>query len=190
MILTHRRDKLIQAIIFFSKETKWCGKTKLFKLLYLLDFEHFKQTGRSVTGMDYYAWEMGPVPVVLAEEWDNFKPDFEKKVNIKYEMLDSGTGKYIRQTVVAKVNFDETFFTRRELRLMSEITDKYREHYASNMVEVTHAENGAWEKTWDNGKGYNIRISYRLAVGDVLVKQHVMAAAKEYTTLLERIGEK
>ncbi|OAD23239.1 XRE family [Candidatus Thiomargarita nelsonii] len=188
MIITHRREKLIQAIIFFSKETKWCGKTKLFKLLYLLDFEHFKQTGRSVTGMDYYAWEMGPVPVALAEEWENFKPDLKNQVNIKYEVLDYET--YIRQTLVAKVDFDDTFFTRRERRLMSEIADRYRDHYASDMVDVTHAENGAWEKAWDNGKGYNQRIDYLLAVGDVQEKQYVMRAAKEYTALLEQVGVK
>jgi uncharacterized phage-associated protein len=111
MIITHRREKFIQAIIFFSLKTKYCGKTKLFKLLYLLDFEHFRQTGRSVTGMDYYAWEMGPVPVALAEEWNNFKPYLQNNVFIKYQEVNSENGKLTRQTVMAKVDFDETFFT-------------------------------------------------------------------------------
>ena len=53
MMVPHDRDKLINAIVFFAKNTKYCGKIKLIKLLYLLDFEHFRQTGRSVTGMDY-----------------------------------------------------------------------------------------------------------------------------------------
>ncbi|MFC1858011.1 Panacea domain-containing protein [Thermodesulfobacteriota bacterium] len=38
------------------------------KLLYFLDFIHFKHTGKSVTGLDYYAWQMGPVPRDLYEE--------------------------------------------------------------------------------------------------------------------------
>ncbi|MCK4554722.1 DUF4065 domain-containing protein [Candidatus Parcubacteria bacterium] len=29
------------------------------KLLYNLDYTHFKETGKSVTGLDYYAWEIG-----------------------------------------------------------------------------------------------------------------------------------
>ncbi|WP_217994559.1 Panacea domain-containing protein [Rodentibacter caecimuris] len=37
-------------------------------MLYFLDFEHYKQVGRSVTGLDYSAWKMGPVPVDLHEE--------------------------------------------------------------------------------------------------------------------------
>jgi len=35
---------------------------KLFKLLYFLDFVHFKNYGTTVTGMEYSAWKMGPVP--------------------------------------------------------------------------------------------------------------------------------
>jgi uncharacterized phage-associated protein len=182
--------KLIQAIIFFSLKTQYCGKTKLFKLLYLLDFEHFRQTGRCVTGMDYYAWEMGPVPVALAEEWDNFKPDLQNKVFINYQLVHSETGKLTRQTIRAKVDFDDTFFTKRELRLMTEIADRYHTHYASDMVEVTHAENGAWEKIWNNGKGYNQRIDYRLVVENTDEEQYVMTADQEYTTLLEQVGSK
>jgi hypothetical protein len=52
MLITHERDKLINAIIFFAKNTRFLGKTKLCKLLYFLDFEHFKETGRPVTGLD------------------------------------------------------------------------------------------------------------------------------------------
>jgi hypothetical protein len=49
------REKLIQAILYFALNTQHLGKTKLFKLLYLLDFDHFRHTGRSVTGMEYRA---------------------------------------------------------------------------------------------------------------------------------------
>ena len=68
MIVTHYREKLIQAIVYLSDNTRHCGKIKLFKLLYLLDFEHFRQTGHSVTGMEYRAWKMGPVPIELVQE--------------------------------------------------------------------------------------------------------------------------
>ena len=70
MIKTHEREKLINAIVFFAKNTKYCGKIKLIKLLYFLDFELFRQTGRNVTGLDYRAWKMGPVPTDFYQEWD------------------------------------------------------------------------------------------------------------------------
>ncbi|EQD63619.1 hypothetical protein B1B_06949, partial [mine drainage metagenome] len=53
------------------------------KLLYLLDFEHFRQTGYSVTGMEYHAWKMGPVPTDLFEEWEALEPDLAAAIDIK-----------------------------------------------------------------------------------------------------------
>jgi hypothetical protein len=52
MLVTHEREKLINAILYFAHETKYLGKFKLFKLLYLLDFEHFRLTSHSVTELD------------------------------------------------------------------------------------------------------------------------------------------
>jgi len=70
MIITHHREKLINAIVYFARHTKNCGRTKLMKLLYFLDFKHFAQTGKSVTGQKYFAWDFGPVP---AEVWHEFE---------------------------------------------------------------------------------------------------------------------
>lgn len=61
MLTNHERQKLVEAVLYFATNVKKLGKVKLFKLLYFLDFEHFRDTGRSVTGMDYVAWKMGPV---------------------------------------------------------------------------------------------------------------------------------
>ncbi len=56
MLIEHDRAKLLNSIIYFLSNTKSCGKTKLFKLLYYLDFMHFREIGWSVTNLDYYAW--------------------------------------------------------------------------------------------------------------------------------------
>lgn len=184
MIVTHHRDKLIQAIIFFAKHTKHCGKTKLFKLLYLLDFEHFKQTGHSVTGLNYYAWEKGPVPVALEDEWDEFKPDLASAIRIKPESLFS----YSRQTVVPQREFDDSYFSKRELDLMRQIAEKYRGHFANDMVDVTHAENGAWDKVWAGGEGHNQPIDYKLSLEGSPVKDQIEKAAEEYNELVARVG--
>src|SRR5690606_25574398 len=38
MLKSTNRTKLIHAIVYFATHTRFCGKVKLFKLLYLLDF--------------------------------------------------------------------------------------------------------------------------------------------------------
>src|SRR5688500_15970622 len=82
MVKTYRREKLLNAIVFFAANTRYCGKTKLYKLLYLLDFEHYKATGRSVTGLEYYAWQMGPVPAKLDGQLDEPSGDLYEAVRI------------------------------------------------------------------------------------------------------------
>src|SRR5690606_25051292 len=102
MLIGRDRQKLIQACVYFATNTQGCGKVKLFKLLYLLDFAHFRETGRSVTGLDYLAWRLGPVPIELAQEWDELEPDLAEAVEIVPEQVFD----HVRERVVAKVAFD------------------------------------------------------------------------------------
>ena len=55
------REKIDNAIRYFCRHTKHLTETKLYKLLYFLDFLHFKEVGRPVTDLDYFAWDFGPV---------------------------------------------------------------------------------------------------------------------------------
>lgn len=162
MIVSHERDKLINAIVYFARNTRHCGKIKLIKLLYLLDFEHFRQTGRSVTGLDYLAWKMGPVPFAFYQEWDDLPPDLAAAIDIVPEKVYDHT----REAVVPKAPFDDRHFTRRELRIMAELVEQLRDSYSRPMIDLTHAQLGPWEKIWDGGRGDNDRIPYVLAIAD------------------------
>lgn len=162
MIISHEREKLIQAIVYFARNVKYCGKIKLIKLLYLLDFEHFRQTGRSVTRLDYHAWKMGPVPLALFQEWDDLAADLASAIDIVPEKVIDHT----RETVVAKIQFDDRHFTRRELRIMAMLVEQLRDSYSKPMIDLTHVQLGPWEKIWDGGRGNNDRIPYALAIDD------------------------
>lgn len=156
------RKKLINAIIFFASNTEFCGKIKLFKLLYMVDFEHFGQTGKSVTGFEYEAWKFGPVPAVLMEEWEDLNPDMAEAVHIESERVID----YERQTV--KVNdgviFEDDLFTPRELRIMANVAEKYCETRSGKLIDITHEQNGAWDKVWQKGFGDRETIPYSLAL--------------------------
>jgi len=158
MIITHHREKLINAIIYFAKHTEYCGKTKLLKLLYFLDFCHFKQTGKSVTGLDYFTWEKGPVPKDLFEELsDNMKSDLKNSINIVLgESL---------QKIVPRKKFNDGYFTNREKRLLENISFIFRDIKADDMVEVTHLKNEPWHRTLKE-KGLWQKIDYLLSIDD------------------------
>lgn len=183
MLRNRNREKLIQAIVFFARNTRALGKIKLFKLLYLLDFEHFRATGRSVTGLEYRAWKYGPAPTTLNQEWDELEPDLQAAITIQPEKIID----FIRETVVPRVEFDDQHFTPRELRLMQDLAVRYRDEFSPKMIDVTHAENGAWAKVWRNGEGGDELIPYALAVpDDAPNREAVLQTARDYTAITQR----
>lgn len=180
MLVSRNREKLINAIVFFAANTRYCGKTKLFKLLYLLDFQHFRATGRSVTGMQYRAWKHGPVPFELVQEWDEFEPDLAAAIEIVPEPVFD----YDRLRIEASAPFDDRHFTKRELKLMQELAARYRDEMTRPLIGLTHEERGPWDKIWDGGRGNDARIPYSLAVpDDDPNRDAILKAASEYEAM-------
>lgn len=183
MLITHEREKFINAIIYFAKNTNHLGKTKLFKLLYLLDFEHFRQVGRSVTGLDYYAWKLGPVPVSLNEEIEEPAADLDAAVSIKPEQVIN----YVRTSIEAIQPFEAEYFSKRELHLLKSISERYKDNFSMKMVDITHAEGDPWDRVFANGRGFNELIPYELAViGEDSAL--ILERAKEYQALRQHFA--
>jgi len=175
MIVTHHREKLINAIIYFATHTKCCGKTKLLKLLYFLDFSYFKQTGKSVTGLDYFAWQMGPVPRELFEELsEGMKPDLLAAI---HDLPKEGF-----QQIRPKKKFDERFFSKKETELLENLAFVFKDAKADAMVESTHLKNEPWDKTLKQ-KGEYKQIDYMLAVDSEI-------ASLPYDEAKERMQER
>ncbi|MET0100805.1 MAG: Panacea domain-containing protein [Sedimenticola sp.] len=161
MLIHREREKLINAVIYFASHTKYCGKVKLFKLLYFLDFEHYKITGRSVTGMDYFAWKMGPVPVELDEEIDAPEPDMADSV--EYSTIPIRGGQQTMLEIKGKKSFDPKHFSRRELQLMDKLAAEYRDKQSDDMIEATHLENLPWDQVYNKQGRIRELIPYELA---------------------------
>jgi len=160
MILNHEREKLLNAIIYFSNHTSFLGKVKLCKLLYFLDFEHFKETGRSVTGLNYFAWKMGPVPVELINEVEEPKPDLAKKIRFTKTTIGDG----YKLNVDALVEFDQAHFSKREMAILVRLAKDFDKTKADDMVEATHLENLPWHKIYNEMGLKQQLIPYDLAV--------------------------
>jgi len=183
MIITHHREKLINAIVYFARNTKNLGKTKLMKLLYFLDFIHFKQTGKSVTGLDYFAWNFGPVPVALWKELtEGLKPDLGEAVSVARK------GDF--QHIQAKKQFQDDFFSSRESKILEQVAFIFKDASAEEMVEVTHLENTPWSRTLRE-KGEKAQIDYLLAIDsklDSLPREEAQERASTINSMHQAFG--
>jgi uncharacterized phage-associated protein len=157
-------EKRKNAILYFCKTVKYPFKTKIYKLLYFLDFIHFKQTGRPVTDLEYYAFEFGPVPLKLHKEISkNEIPEELKSCLEIFKEKDETTGeeKYIKFIPKLSPNLD--VFTEREKEILEKVATIFKDAQAKDMTEVTHLKNEPWDKT-KKEKGMYKKIDFLLAL--------------------------
>lgn len=215
MLISRDREKLLEAIKYFAANTKYCGLTKLFKLLFFLDFDHFRETGRSVTGLTYQAWPMGPIPADLYPEVSGrAKPDMAVQLRIEdpseieresdaiadYSLSVNtwGNDEPMKGTqkvrVPAKIKalkpFNPKFFSKRELRLMEQIAFIYKELTAKQISEVSHLKGKPWHVT-KSKFGLKAPIDYMLALDEVVEgapsKEEILARIEERDEVLSAL---
>lgn len=160
MIISHDREKLIEAVKFFALNTNMLGKTKLYKLLYFLDFTHFRDTGKPVTGLQYYAWPMGPVPVALHEEIP--QPSHDLSEGCEFRNVPVGNGSML--TIRARGDFNASHFSKRELRIMAALANEFRNSTAEQMIERTHLENSPWHQIYEAEQRRQAPIPYQMSL--------------------------
>lgn len=165
LINTERR-KLINAIMFFANSLKHPTKVNIFKMLFFSDFEHFSKTGRSITGLEYFAWPFGPVPKTLHEEMVNDRPPEDMRdyfvTDIQVDEINDDL-----KTVLfkAKAKPNMSVFSERELEILNKVSFIYKDTLPSTTSQITHEENSFWNRTLKS-KGERGQIDYLLALDD------------------------
>jgi uncharacterized phage-associated protein len=164
MFVSRNREKLINAILYFLRETQHCHTLKLFKLLNSADFEHFRQTGRTITGLDYRALPKGPVPTALFEEIKRGGAGDLKNAIALYEVKDEITDALLRRDLKPKIPFDKKWFSKREIKVLERVAEFFRELKAEDMSEFSHENKRPWASVYNEGKGSGSLISPDLSL--------------------------
>lgn len=157
-------DKLINAILFFSKKLRHPNKTNIFKALFNSEFIHIRRVGRPIFGLEFHAWPFGPVPKRLYEEisagnWVNKCKDYFVLIENKDE---DGFGN-TEITFKSKTNPDLDYFSDKEIEILEEVAFIYKEARASDSSAATHQIGTPWYKTVHE-KGEGELIDYELAL--------------------------
>jgi len=158
------QERLVVAIQYFAKNVKFPSKTKIFKLLFFFDEEHYKQTGLTVTNLDYFAWSFGPVPRnIWYDIKDGYEPEYLKG---KVKLMPSNEDE---DTETKKLEFraistpDMTIFTPRQIRILERFVNIYRDVKPSLISQISHEQNQPWELTIRT-KGEKQQIDFNLSL--------------------------
>lgn len=191
------RQKLLESIVFFSQKRKIKNPSKMmmFKLLAEVDFRHFQETGLPVSNLEYYAYKKGPVADSLFKEitFDQeliLPADFESSLTIEKTQFEDENGKmHSGFKYIAKRKPDLKLFTPRQIRIMQEVAEIYKNATATEASKASHEPDKPWAKTIKK-KGENAFIDMLETVdlNRPLTKELAQEKLKERKAIYDNYG--
>jgi uncharacterized phage-associated protein len=130
-------EKIGNTVVYLADRIPQLSKTKLLKLLYILDEISIKKSGIPILNLKYKVWKFGPVSEELFIDLSSEPYLLEKFINRDSE------GNYI----VSKVKFREDEFSENDIELMNLVIDKYGNKTAKELISYTHRINSPWYNT-------------------------------------------
>ncbi len=138
--LTHQQvQKLGNTLIYLAKNVGELSKTKILKLLFLLEESSVKRFGYPFFGLNFQIWKLGPVLKEVYIDLSEDKPDLLKDF-IEKDQFDN-------KLYSAKGEFNDDQFSDNDIYLLEKIKDFARHKTARDLIDYTHEENSLWRKS-------------------------------------------
>lgn len=143
-------EKVFNVLAFFAEHLN-PYKTKLNKLFFYLDFSHFRRYGYSVSGLEYKAIQMGPVPIrfdLIFQEAES-NGYVERSISLMRDFVSE-------QFLPSEKKFNPEIFTEEEINSMKEVAERFKSTSTKDIIELSHQEE-AWiaEERQKNMISYN-----------------------------------
>ena len=136
---TQQIDKLGNALIYLSKNVGDFNKTKILKLLFLLEESSIKKFGHPFFGFDFQLWKFGPVLndvyIDLSEDGLPLLKDYIKRIDINKSEFE------------AAADFNDDEFSDNDINLMDTIINFARNKTAKDLVDHTHTDKSLWKQS-------------------------------------------
>jgi len=157
---TAERERLVNAAHRLAQLSQG-DALKLFRLLYMLDVQHFRSAGRSCTGETYYALADGPAPGTLRPALIMRDLDLDTAIDVL-------TATQPRESW----SFDPRYFNSRDLSILNEI-----ENHCGGVpaCQLRVEDANAWWRVYNTRGGVGAVIPYEMTLhspgcGSVLEK--------------------
>lgn len=158
-------QKMRQVILYFIRngDPKTLGKTKLMKLLYYADFDHYELHDEPITGATYRRLNQGPVATVAF-------PILEKMAEEGLLTIDStDTPSYSRVQYAAIAPFNESIFTNQELNTLRSVAETWKTVKMEDIVAASH-DDPPWNAVANNAEIPYYLVYYRNSFGEMALE--------------------
>ena len=141
----HTKDeinKIGNTIVYLAQNIPNLSKTKLLKLLYLLDEVSIKEFSVPFLNLEYYVWQAGPV---ATEIFGEISQDFETSIldqflRLRFQEINQRCAVFIEP----KKDFDDGEFSDNDMMILEKFCQKFKDTTAEQLVEITHRKNTLW----------------------------------------------
>lgn len=135
--------------------------TVLNKLMFYADFGHFKKYGQSISGLQYKAIQLGPVP-------EKYRTVYDQLLNAGYaDVQEVDFGEFTGEKFIAPAMNEsqreelEEVFSEIELETLKGVADRFMGKSRKEVVEISHQEE-AWRDNVDAFGRINFEYSFDL----------------------------
>lgn len=125
-------DKIGNTAIYLSQKIERLSKTKLLKLLYILDEISIVKSGIPFLNLSYKVWKFGPVS-------DEIFVDLSSEIKLLANYIKREDG-YIK--AVREFNDDE--FSDNDIELMEHVISRFGKAHSRELIKYTHRANAPW----------------------------------------------
>ncbi len=136
---TVQLEKIGHTVIYLSQKIPSLSKTKLLKLLYILDEISIKKSGLPFVNLKYKVWKFGPVSEEIFIDLSS-----ETTLLSKYILSNNNEGV---SEIYPKIAFSDDEFCDNDIELMNYVIEKYGNSSAKELVAYTHRVNSPWYHT-------------------------------------------
>lgn len=127
--------------IYIAEHTSDLSKTKLLKLLYLMEERSALVYQQPFLALPYEVWQAGPVAKDIYIDLSDGPVLLSPYVRTEIVKLDDGKDALFIHPIAA---FDDNEFSVYEIRLMDEVLKDYGDKTATELVDIVHRENTLW----------------------------------------------
>lgn len=129
--------KVGNTVIYLSNGVSELMRTKLLKLLFLIEEKSIKESGKPFFNLDFKIWQFGPV----------VEPIYNEMTNQETNIFQDYFRKNQFDEFIAVNGFDDDEFSNNDIALLDKMIDFARHKIAQDFVRITHSKESLWRKS-------------------------------------------